>query len=333
METPVSSLAGQQYLLNEILNRDVHRMHPTELFRLCHNNPQFNDICKIYRVYIWTTYFEQDILPYLYTPGVHSPSFPNYADDTQVGINWNAIKQQLQANPDAVTNAQIYQLYQQGIDRMRQTAWYFSERLRPAFFMPDLLQPQWVATLGFTSTVGAPEVKAVVQQLIAFTTAQIQNLCRLKLRLQIDPTSVSTGQALRSNTLLLINKRQVVKYMQFAVYSGNADLLHQIVSAWPTWFYITHEDDPIDSLKVMIGDIAQVMDRNVVTKEQGIAMTRVFAKLFVIPTMINPKGRFSATFSEEVKELLRPVIVQNEYQDPWHIAAQSIWTDELDARF
>ncbi len=193
-----------------------------------------------------------------------------------------------------------------------------------------MLRPEWIQSLGIAET--GPEFDAREGQLIAYTTSQIHNLCRLKIRLHVEPTS-TTSQGNNGNSILSVRKRQVLRYMEYAVYSGNADLLHDIVTAWPMWFYITSEDDIIDLLKMTITAIAEVLDKNSVTEQQGKSLTRVFAKLFVIPTDINPRGRFSATYSDNVKELLRPVKVQNEYRDPWHIAAQSIWMDELNNKF
>lgn len=304
-------------------------MDPAAIFRYCQTDATVYSICKSNRAHIWHKYFEQDILPYLYDPKKHLPTFPNYNDDMEFLSDWKTMSERLHQQPDSVSNAEIYTLYQKGIQTLYLTAWLLAEKFRHSFNRILVDQEILIASLGLTNDLDFP---AIQRDLIEFTTSRIQNICRLKKRLRIESTSTTPNQ----NKLLTIKPGPVARFLEYAIASGNDILMREIVLAWPTWFYMIYDDGKrkVDFLQLIIKTIAETIDRNEVSGEQGKALTREFVRLFVIPNAMNLRGRFSSTYSDKVKEMLQPIKSSNDaFQDRWHQAVESIWMDELDAKF
>lgn len=285
-----TSGAAIAILMPQLIEIRALELTPAKLFKeLCPISTAFNSICHENRLLAWEVFFSQDILPFL-------------ADDSGVKP---AIRSLLTGTSGSeLTNFQIYKtLYLAGFSEIKQMAWYHAERRAGqirnlASFRIHHFPPESIPILTTEDRLN-----------IVKTGDRIRKICDLRHRNKTPPS------AFDPQYVFTLRLRVVLNFMEFALWTLDGKLLEEIVKSWYPWFY-DYKTTAYDLLKRMIEELLSIAEHSSYFENPtGIRdLITKFNQLFQHRTQENPLGRHCPTYSDQVKELLKPMYDQASHE-------------------
>lgn len=288
-----------------LLDPEISGATPSELFARCRVSQAFNQICTTYKAQAWSAYFEKDILPYLNPSDNHRDSLlferiQEIANEVPTPYN----------RPFELLNG----LYLECLGSMVAESWWRSEQLK---IISRNLLTQSINTPVESITRNLEELhlpqvgyEPEFQQQIELNKKRIIKICEVRRR-TIVPLGTKYNVHNPDPTHGVLQPRKVKTFLEFAAWTFDVALMQDLITTFQNWFfdYTTSGSEDgaymIDFIRVLIDLLIDVERKQ---GEKAHPLIHLFTEIFIIPTDRNPRGRYCATYSEEVRARLKPII-------------------------